>query len=194
MSHFQWALQMILVLYNNDHFFFFFVIFTTYLMNGKFVFSHTNHFLNFEPGTHMSASKGTKTFIIHPKAWTVRNSKKKKKKKKEQEKDQSTFTSALIITTPSTFLPKASRAFSSRCKKKQLCHLDVSPWTPQKKLNIKIKRKKKFKAHEQAKSKIQRSRAVGAHVPTPYPCSEDKAFVNGTQNIFKDSITFWLKI
>ena len=184
---------MILVLYNNDHFFFFFVIFTTYLMNGKFVFSHTNHFLNFEPGTHMSASKGTKTFIIHPKAWTVRNSKKKKKKKRTRKRPKY-FHLRFNHHYPLHFSAKSIKGIFVPMQKKATLSFRCLTLNPQKKLNIKIKRKKKFKAHEQAKSKIQRSRAVGAHVPTPYPCSEDKAFVNGTQNIFKDSITFWLKI
>lgn len=74
---------------------------------------------------HQKAQKLSSFTQKHERSETPKN----KRKKKEQEKDQSTFTSALIITTPSTFLPKASRAFSSRCKKKQLCHLGVSPWT-----------------------------------------------------------------
>ena len=119
---------------------------------------------------------------------------KKKRKKKRTRKRPKYFHLRFNHHYPLHFSAKSIKGIFVPMQKKATLSFRCLTLNPQKKLNIKIKRKKKFKAHEQAKSKIQRSRAVGAHVPTPYPCSEDKAFVNGTQNIFKDSITFWLKI
>ena len=194
MSHFQWALQMILVLYNNDHFFFLFCHLHHLPYEWQIcLFTHKPFPQLWTRYTHVGI-KRHKNFHHSPKSMNGQKLQKKKRKKKRTRKRPKYFHLRFNHHYPLHFSAKSIKGIFVPMQKKATLSFRCLTLNPQKKLNIKIKRKKKFKAHEQAKSKIQRSRAVGAHVPTPYPCSEDKAFVNGTQNIFKDSITFWLKI